>query len=358
MSHATTSAITAPFKQTTKVIPPGLKWSSEMATQALNKRTFIRVDEAKGKVVYRFMTGATRSWSSSDPAENQTIFNVEFRITGTPENVRNALSFTDYAEEVDAIIDESITSENFNNTKADIYNQEIDDRDSIKKAKVESDNESIYGWNQYFWFASPDGVNGMEIVSKGAPGKGQPLQGAKKVGAKDLASRLANITPGNMLDVTQMDLEKGIRIFSKKIPADANDGKSVRTGKCWSDGIDIMTNDITRYIKALKLIFGADAENSHADHIANVERRLNELAALTQAKTAEAAKPRTLPTANVAVKPTKQAAPIQPPPVQKAALPKAAPKAAVASPKTRQPIKTIGIANAPTMQSHRRAIQS
>ena len=252
---------TTPFPAV-NVVPTGFKWSREAADKAEQKGLFIRVGGAT--VGKRYLSGAKRSWAHLDPEENQTVYSVENRITGTPENIRVALQYANFSPaEIDKVLAGVITSANYDKEMANKVEAELELRNRIKSVKPAVQS---YEMPQIVWFAQNlknaviSTKTGEQRVPVGSPGRA----GA----GESLVNKVNNLAPGKVLDVSGMDSNTG-----KGVRAVANP-KTAKSGKYGSGGIPIISNNLEKYIRALELVYGADARTKYAAEIAIVTKAL------------------------------------------------------------------------------------
>lgn len=256
MAHST------PFPKAVS-IPIELKWTPEAATKAAEKSSFIRV--GGNKVSSRYLSGGPRSWTSANPLENRTIFNTEYRISGIPENVESALRYAGYSDEqIKEAIANSITRDNYSTTKATEYKQELALHIQNKESKPQTE---CYGWEQVLWFA--DNIKSAARESKKGEHKGSaPVQQRVATGSSLLA-RAENVkSKGKLLDVSNMDMVTHKDIIARDIP------KTAKPGKAWSMPVPFMSNDITKYIAAIQLLYGDNGVTTYAKNIEEVRNIL------------------------------------------------------------------------------------
>src|SRR5258708_6300190 len=104
-------------------VPGGLKWTVDMASKSGENNKFIRVGGGD-KTSSRLLSGATRFWFSNDPEESNSVFNLTYRITGTPEHIASSLRYVGYSEaQIQEAIADSITKDNYLTTKKEAYNE-------------------------------------------------------------------------------------------------------------------------------------------------------------------------------------------------------------------------------------------
>lgn len=259
-------AETNPFTKVQSTVPAGLKWSSEAATKAGNKNSYLRVGGEK--VTSRFLSGATRSWGSDDPAENRTIFNTTFRITGTPENVAAALRPHNYDEsEIRGVLADSITKDNYQTTKKAEYEAELAEHVAAKQNKPQAE---CYEWDHILWFA--EHLKDAKSVSKKAAPKAPDANGnvapkAKNVGGKSLGARVDALKAGDLLDVSEMTAD------FKKICARPKP-KTNKSNKAYSDPVPFMSNDLSKYKAIIEHHYGPEGLATYATNIEEVRNKL------------------------------------------------------------------------------------
>lgn len=229
------------------VIPPMFNWKPEAAEKARQKGAFLRVGGKQ--VTRRYLSGAKRAWASSDPQERDSIYNTQYRITGTPDNVRQALLYAQYSPEVvEGVIADSINRNNYQTTKRDEYEREIASRDGLKKSqKVQTD--SGYNWAQLTWFAQ-NIKSAVTQTKTGETRAGVASPGRRK--DTDLASRVTKLGPNEVLDVSAMDVNTGTG--ARKIDRP----RTSKAAKYGTIEIPIVSNNIESYAAALRMIYGAE----------------------------------------------------------------------------------------------------
>lgn len=307
-----TMATSLPFALT--VVGPGLKWSVSAAEKAAQKGAFIRV--GGHQVTRRFLSGAKRSWTNPDPAEHNTIFQTDYRITGTPENIRLALESASVpADTIAQVIASSITRDNWNTTMAGVYENEIRSRDALKGTKPVAEG---YEWPQILWFAQ--NIKSAVVASKGEH-RGTVASPGRARAGESLADKLQKLGPDKVIDVSNMvnDAGKGARTVPRP--------KTNKSGKIGNfvRNVNIISNNLNNYIRALQIIYGPDAEVTYAPEIEFVRNSLSAQPALAVAPVAP------VPFATRASPPRAVGATLAPPAVFTTAVP------AVAS-----PLGTIG----------------
>ena len=105
-------------------VPEGFRWTPAMATTAMRNHTFIQVGgEKKSRPTIK---GAQAVWAKEMRKKNKTLYNVQYRISGTPKNVTRALRLGDVpADEIERIVVDSIRFDNYLGDKAQEYQAEL-----------------------------------------------------------------------------------------------------------------------------------------------------------------------------------------------------------------------------------------
>jgi len=197
----------APTPFVINMVPAGFKWSAEAAGKAAQKGAFLRVGGLT--VTRRSLSGARRSWQSDDPNVNQTIFNVQYRITGTPQNVALALQYAGFDNnQIQRILNDSITKDNYQTTMAAAYNTEIQNREGLKGDKPAAEG---FNWDQILWFAQ--NLKGAVIQTKTGEQRGAVASPGRAGAGDSLAEKIKKLPAGKVLDVSGMDVNtgKGVR---------------------------------------------------------------------------------------------------------------------------------------------------
>lgn len=248
-------------------IPNGYKWTRELARKAFDTRTFIRVgDQASTVTKRRYLSGATRSWQSGKPDEQNTIFSMEYRITGTPVAVATALGYAGESEaDIQHAIASAITSENYNTTMRDVVEEELRSRAALKQAKPTTEG---YNRAEILWFAK--NARDAVVISKSGERRAGVASPNRVGSGQTIAEKIGRLPAGKVLDVSDMDPTTGKGVHTKNPP------KTDRPGKFGSriHEIPIISNNLDKYISALKLAYGPDAEKSLANDIEVVRQSL------------------------------------------------------------------------------------
>lgn len=255
------------FTKSQPVVSAGLKWSIDSAEKHSSKNSFIRVGE---KPSTRFLSGAPRSWSSVDPAENRTVFNLTFRISGTPENITSALQSCQPPYDPQAIADclaDCITKDNYETTKKDEYDEEVAIYKKMIQDKVPVDHYSV---DQIKWFAKPEVIKGVKVESKksAAAGKnGSEASRTRLSPGSSIKERMDKINVGFILDISQMTSDfKNIK--TKPIP------KTNKSGKVYSGDLPFLTNDYEKYYQIVNHVYGTEGLLEFQDNLEDIKNQL------------------------------------------------------------------------------------
>jgi hypothetical protein len=237
-------------------ISPGLRWTQEMADKAREDKIYLRVGGKK--VATRVLGSAPRtSWSKVDnPDEANSIFVPKFRITGTEENVVEALSKANISnEEIKEALRAKITKENYTNTMDEVFKKESDEHKPIKKEKPDGYPEQIL--NE---LARSIKAKQYKIVPKGEPA----TRNALHTRGESLKTKIQKIMEENaekVVDVSGIDQMTGVGYHITNQP------KSFKSGKYWVDGLPLMSNSLDKYLSAIQIIFGETGETTYAQEI-------------------------------------------------------------------------------------------
>lgn len=316
-------APSAPFVAPINVINNGYKWSQAAADAAAAKGAFIRV--GKGKVTRRYLSGFARTWESSDTNEHRTIFSLDARITGLPEDVRAALKYANVVDEnIDAIIANAITKDNYQTTKKQDFDDELAARNSLKETKP---SVAGYEWPQIVWFAT--NIKSATVITKNGESKEKVTATSVSNNAsasKTLAEKVKSIGRGKVMDVSDMQWATGKGARARDIP------KTSKTGKFGFnlDKVPVISNNYDQYVTALKHIYGPGAETEFAYEIEEMRKALSAPKEETAAPKVE----------------VKTSAPVVPAPV---VVPPVASVPSVRTPTYSSPVRSVGGSNFPSL---------
>lgn len=243
--------------KTTKAVsvPAGIRWTPEDAQKALTKRAFIRVG---GKnVTYRYISGALRSWNSDKPEERSTIFDLQHRITGTPESVSEALTQAGLTQaQVTRALADSISAENVQSQAvARLYSEELGAYQELQKSTAAAETTSSYTMADIISLG--ERVKDATIIKPTKTGgKSTPTAGTLR--GPSLKDRLAGLGADKVLDVSNMDRLTGKNVRSVARP------KSSRGGKFLSQHLPIVSNSLDNFTAAIRLIHGTTSGHQAA----------------------------------------------------------------------------------------------
>lgn len=248
------------------VVPAGFNWKKDAADKAQKAGKFLFVG-GKEDVTKRTLSGFKRYWDSADPNDQRIIYNTTYRITGTPENVAQAMRWAGYTEaDIAAALADSITRDNYMTTKYEAAKAEIAYAKQVaekKPAKV-----SPFTLKHIVWFAQNLGQ--AKILTKTNGGANAPAAGGKKKGArKSLADKVRDLAAGRTLDVSAIDPATGDGAVNKPFSA------KPRTGKYGTDRVPFISNNIANYRRAIEIVYGPAGLQTYATDIEYVTRAIN-----------------------------------------------------------------------------------
>jgi len=232
------------FPASINVVPSGYRWTREAAEKAALKSAFLRVGGTS--VTRRYLSGAERSWAK--PAEAGTIFNIAYRITGSVEAVKAALSYANFNDDqiADAVAD-SINSTNYDGKRAQEYQRELAAHALQRKDKPQTEG---YEWGQVLWFGQ--NVKSAKIGTKTGEGRGAVVGGKRASPGESMASKIQKLADGRSLDVSAMDMVTGKNVKNIAAPTRSSSGRFGSTRS------RIVSSDLPRYIRAIELAYGAE----------------------------------------------------------------------------------------------------
>lgn len=236
-------------------VPAGIRWSQEDAQKALAKRAFIRVG---GKnVTYRYISGALRSWNSDKQDERSTLFNLQYRITGTPESITEALTQGGLTQaQVTRALSDSISAENVqSHAVARLYSEELVALEELRKSTATTETTLSYTLADIISLG--ERVKDATIIKPSKTGgKSTPTAGTLR--GPSLKDRLAGLGSDKVLDVSNMDRQTGKSVRSVARP------KSSRGGKFLSQQLPIVSNNLDNFTAAIRLIHGTTSGHQAA----------------------------------------------------------------------------------------------
>ncbi|MEO6066737.1 MAG: hypothetical protein ABIQ41_02005, partial [Gemmatimonadales bacterium] len=188
---------------------------------------------------------------------------LDYRITGTPANVRTALEYAGFQDaDINKAIAGAVTRDNVDTTMKAAYDAEIARHAALRRDKPAVEG---YGFEQLLWFAQ--NLKSAKIGTKAGETRGV-VTGGKGGGGDSLAEKLRKLGPGKVLDVSNMDLATGKGVRS--IPAPKTD----KSGKFGTTRLPIISNKIDQYVRALELAYGVEAVRTYDADIQQVRQAL------------------------------------------------------------------------------------
>lgn len=256
------------FAKSQPVVEIGLRWSTDSAEKHANSNSFIRVGGEKAST--RFLSGAPRSWSSTNPEENMTVFVLPLRISGTAEHIKESLRLAQPSypeEEINEFLSEAITKDNYQSTKAEEYQAEIDAYKKMKTDKVPVEHYSV---EQLNWFCDPEIIKNVRVESKKSAPKTQGNESVKTRSAPgaSIKERIEKLNEGFILDISGMTSDyKNIK--TKPVP------KTNKSGKFYSVPLPFLTNDYDKYYEIVNHVYGSDGLIKYIDNLEDIKRQLS-----------------------------------------------------------------------------------
>lgn len=119
-----------PVPGASSAIPKGLKFTVDAANKAGAKSQFITVNQLGKNGGKRFITGAPRVWKK--PETSRDVYNTQWRIAGTPEAIAEAIGRSGIPADINSIIANSISVQNYTNSMAQEYANEKARLDNYK----------------------------------------------------------------------------------------------------------------------------------------------------------------------------------------------------------------------------------
>ena len=229
----------------------GLMWSKEDAEKAAHKHSFIRVTYSD-KRSYRHLTGAERTWQNPDTANE--VFLINYRITGTPEDIETAMANAGYSpDQIKDAMAGAVTSKNYKKGKKSIYESELERWKNFKQEEKERKERETVDWATLLLIASR--VKDAHIIMK------EKTSPAKKGRGKTFLERYKEIKgqENKMVDVTEMR-EDGTKVVPRGTPS-SNRGKKV-----FIPGIPIMSESQKNYMRALEMLYNINEIESDAEY--------------------------------------------------------------------------------------------
>jgi len=256
------------FAKSQPVVEIGLRWSIESAEKHAATNSFIRVGGEKAST--RFLSGGPRSWSSPNPEENNTVFVLPLRISGTPEHIKQSLKVAPQPyteEEINVYLSDAITKDNFKTTKAEEYNAEIEAYKKMKADKVPIEHYSV---EQLNWFCDPEIIKNVRVESKKSAPKahGNETTKTRSSPGASIKERIEKLNDGFILDISGMTSDyKNIK--TKPVP------KTNKSGKFYSVPLPFLTNDYDKYYEIVNHVYGADGLIKFSENLEDIKRQLS-----------------------------------------------------------------------------------
>ena len=237
----------------------GLLWSKEDAEKAAHKHAFIRVSDSD-KRSYRHISGAERMWSQ--PESETEIYLLNFRLSGKPQDIKHALLNVGYSpEQVDNILENAVTSANFNSAMKELYEKELTGLRKYKSEEKERKSRSTaIGWDTLLKIASNTESAHIVMKEKGHSPRRTTGRG------KTLMDRFEEIQDqeGKMIDVSDMrENGTGVKIQSRP--------STERGQKIFLSSIPILSKTQDQYMRALEMLF----ENGKFDSESEYQKTIN-----------------------------------------------------------------------------------
>lgn len=240
-------------------------WDADRARKAEEKSQFIFVGGKNKKQSMRLFSGTYKKWTRENPQDKDLIFLSDYRIMGKREDVAKTLSSIGKTQsEIDSILKNAITFNNFNTTKKGEVEKEL--ANIMKKRKVK-EQEGVR--------LSDEDVKTMSKSRKFSlvPKEGtseRPKRARKETSRKkSLKEKYEALGEDEVLDVSNMDPETGAGVRKKKWPS--KKGSKVHDSK---KRLHLLTNDLDKYVRAIEVIFGSSS--GYEDEIEEVRSLLQE----------------------------------------------------------------------------------
>ena len=229
----------------------------EAMAQILSQLTLETIQDAKAKNQFILLTTSGSSRINITDARNlwitdpSIIFQTGYRVAGTPSDVSNimiSLGFTQ--NEIENLINSSITSNNYYNEFAPIYNEEMTNYNIRSRSIIES-NLNSPGAKLFDIMVA---VNPEVLVNSQNTGqnktKSSTSRARKPVNLYDIISKLPS---DKVLDVSNIDIDGHgyTRINRPK-----------RGKKHGTPNIPIVSSDFYHYLLAIKLLPGGEQKYS------------------------------------------------------------------------------------------------
>ena len=238
-----------------------MMWDKESAGKAAKQHKYIFVSEDQKQKKYKLLSGAEKSWVPGKGKQpTNYVYLPNRRLMGLKEHVILALKNAGVSDaEIKSDMKNAYTSTNH----GDDYKEELAQLSTYKENCVSNQKDRIkYGLDDMVWFVEALKDVKEEPIDKAA-------QKASKVSPKSKRDIFRSLyekanTAGKIVDVS------GLETVGGKL----RDQPSKKGGKVKSDNLNIETDNVKNYRKAIEWIFGS-AENHEAD-IETIKVRLAE----------------------------------------------------------------------------------
>ena len=238
-----------------------MMWDKESAAKAAKQHKYIFVSQDQKQKKYKLLSGAEKSWvpGKGKPPTNY-IYLPNRRLMGLKDHIVNALKTAGVTEaEIKTDLKNAYTSANHG---AD-YLKELEQLSAYKESCAAGQKDRIkYGLDDMIWFV-------------------EALKDVKEEPIDKVSQKASKVSPKSKRDIFRALYEKasttnkivdvsGLETVGGKL----RDQPSKKGGKVKSDDLNIETDNIKNYKKAIEWVFGS-VENHEAD-IETVKSRLAE----------------------------------------------------------------------------------
>lgn len=243
-------------------VQAGFAWTKEKAQKFNDEGKLMYV--GGGKLGRRTLSGALKSWKK--PGEENVIYIVdpEFRITGTPDNIRTALKGAGVdSRTIENAINSAITIENYRDENtmqfSDEWANEIASVDAIKQ-RCGSTKACKYNFADLTALARLYKENGFEPATTAGTGNKNKTTVSVRGNNLSLQERANRAQQDNkVLDVSDLDAKgkgaKTIQPALSYIPGTTPAILTTRDGRLSYPGIPILSNNFDTYMQALETIY-------------------------------------------------------------------------------------------------------
>lgn len=235
-------------------------WDKENSQKAASQHKYIFVTPNQKQKKFKVLSGADKAWIASKTKEEQNyiyIPSADIRVMGTKENVTSALKEGGFSDnEIKNLLKTAYTRENHGTA----YNEELQRLTAYKKLEDEKVKEKIhYTLADLEWF-----VDALKDV------KEEPI---------DNGSKTAKITPKSKRDLfrAQWDKIQGTKKILDVSLLDTTGAKArdaPSKGKVQSDTLQLETDNVKNYKKAIEWIFGSTEQ--HEADIESIKGKLGD----------------------------------------------------------------------------------